>query len=240
MENAQSFIAKQLSFYEERLRETEKRIAELRAKHSDVISGDKLGALRAALNTKQVLYSDQHPDVVALKRQIEALEEQQNAQAANMESSAGTVETQMADLNRDYAVMKEKYEELRVRAEAARISRDARADTVSLQFRIIEPPEVPVRPSGPKRTLLLLAVLFASLGGGLALAFLLSETDDSFATPRSLRQAFNLPLLGSVCLVPGKADGVKRRLDATALSVGAGSMVLLCALLIALNYGRRR
>jgi hypothetical protein len=131
--------------------------------------------------------------------------------------------------------MKEKYEELRVRAEAARISRDARADTVSLQFRIIEPPEVPVRPSGPKRTLLLLAVLFASLGGGLALAFLLSETDDSFATPRSLRQAFNLPLLGSVCLVPGKADGVKRRLDATALSVGAGSMVLLCALLIALT-----
>ena len=234
MENAQSFIAKQLSFYEEQLRETEKRIADFRAKQSNVISGgSNLGELRAELNKKQVIYSDQHPDVVALKRQIEALEEQ-NAQA-NMASSAASAETQLADLNRDYAVLKERYDELRERAESARISEDARTDTASLRFRIIEAPEVPVRPSGPKRTLLLLAVLFASLGGGLALAFLLSEMDDSFATPRSLGQAFNLPLLGGVCLIPRQADGVKRRFDATALSVGTGSMVVLCALLIALT-----
>ena len=303
MESAQSFIAKQLAIYEEQLRDTEKRMAEFKAKHSDVISSSKgsfsqqlekaradveqanaelaqaknrehalpapqtsespsaspedeavdptqiMGALRAELNKKRAIYSDQHPDVVSLKRQLEALETQ-NAQGAiarlalanetlkrleEKGSSAAIVETQMADLNRDYSVLKQKYDELRVRAESARISRDARTDTASLRFRIIEPPEVPARPSGPKRTLLLLAVLCASIGGGLAFAFLLSEMDDSFATPQRLRTAFNLPLLGSVCLIPNKADEDKRHFDAMAVSVGTGSMVVLCVLLIAVT-----
>ena len=143
----------------------------------------------------------------------------------------------MADLNRDHDVLKQKYDELRVRAESARISRDARIDTASLQFRIVDPPEVPARPFGPKRTLLFIAVLGAALAGGLALAFLLSEIDDSFATPQGLRAAFNLPLLGSVCLIPSKADEDRRRVDAMAVSVGAGSMVVLCALLVALTSG---
>ena len=305
IDNAQSFIAKQLAFYEQQLRDTEKRIAEFKAKNADVISSSRgsfsqqlekafadveqanaevaqiknrerslppqkspqpssetpaedaaidpapasLDELRAELNRKRAIYSDQHPDVVSLKRQIEALEAQNARTAAqrlalaneslkrlqDMASSAAVVEAQMADLNRDYAVLKQKYDELRVRAKSARISRDARTDTVSLQFRIVEPPEAPASPSGPKRTLLLLAVLIASIGGGLALAFLLSEMDDSFPTPRRLRDAFNLPLLGSVCLVPSKTDADKRYLDAMAVSLGTGSMVVLCALLIALT-----
>ena len=304
MENAQSFIAKQLEIYEKQLQDTEKRMAEFRAKHSDVISSSKgsfaqqlekaradvqqanaelaqggrgspaaqtqqpspdasseevafepdvaqsqVRELQAELQKKRAVYSDQHPDVVSLKQQIERLEAH-NVQGAkarldlanqslkrleDIASSAAVVETQMADLNRDYNVLKQKYDELRVRAESARISRDARADTASLKFRIIEPPAVPVRPSGPKRTLLLVAVLLASIGGGLALAFLLSEMDDSFATPRRLRDAFNLPLLGSVCLIPSKAEKDKRHRDAMAVSAGVGSMVVLCALLIALT-----
>jgi uncharacterized protein involved in exopolysaccharide biosynthesis len=305
MENAQSFIAKQLAFYEQQLQETEKHIADFQAAHADVISssssgsfsqrlaqaraevdqagaelaqakerqGDlpppaesstnedqmedptlvKLAELQAELSKKRAIYSDQHPDVIALEQQLKALQAQ-NAQAAialatrrlasakdnlqrlqGMASSAANVETELADLNRDYTVMKQKYEELRVRAESARISHEARTDTASLRFRIIDPPEVPISPSGPKRTLLLMAVLCASIGGGLALAFLLSELDDSFSTPQRLMAAFNLPLLGSVCLIPSKADAHQRYADAITVSIGAGSMVVLCVLLIALT-----
>jgi hypothetical protein len=309
MENAQTFIAKQLAIYEKQLQETEKRIADFRATHSDVISSSrgsvsdrlekaradvdqasaelaqakkdrerglptqsqapsspdissedeakdptltKLGEIRAELNKKLAIFSDQHPDVIMLKRQLEALE-MQNAHAGialsterlasanetlkrlqETASSAASVETQLADLNRDYAVLKDKYDELRVRAESARISHDARTDTAALRFRIIEPPEVPVRPFGPKRTLLLLAVLCASIGGGLALAFLLSEMDDSFPTPGRLKDAFNVPLLGSVCFIPSKTDASKRYVDAMTVCVGTGGMVVLCALLILL------
>ena len=303
MDSAQSFIAKQLAIYEKQLQDTEQKLADFRAEHSDVITSSsgsfsqrlaqahadveqasvelerakgrqgtppapapgadevadptlvKLSELRAELSKKRAIYSDQHPEVIALEQQLKALQTQ-NTQAEitlatqrlaqakdtlkrleDMASSAAVVETQMANLNRDYAVLKQKYDELRTRAESARISRDARIDTSSLRFRIIEAPQVPASPSGPQRTLLLMAVLCASIGGGLALAFLLSELDDSFSTPQRLKAAFNLPLLGSVCLIPSKADEDKRYADAVTVSVGAGSMVVLCALLIALTSG---
>jgi uncharacterized protein involved in exopolysaccharide biosynthesis len=311
MDNAQSFITKQVGVYETQLRTLERRMAEFRAKHPGVIStsgasfsqqldkaqadvdaasGDlaaakaerdrlakqvqtapeafpdvspddaakdptlaKLGELKAELSQKLAIYSDQHPVIVALKQQLASLE-MQNTQSkiavseqrlalANdtlkrlkeTGSSAIMLEAEMADMNRDYNILKQKYEELRIRAESARISSDVKADTGALRFRVIDPPDVPPTPSGPKRTLLLIAVLFASVGGGLALAFLLSEMDDSFATPRELRKAFDLPLLGSVCLVPSKADEDTRYYDAVAVSIGAGAMVMVCGFLILLT-----
>jgi uncharacterized protein involved in exopolysaccharide biosynthesis len=211
----------------------------------------KLGELRDELNKKLALYSDQHPDVIALKRQLANLEAQ-NAETAvtlgeqrlasakdtlkrlqDMANSAPQLEAQMADMNRDYAILKQKYDELRVRGESARLSQDVKADTAAMQFRVIEPPAVPLVPSGPPRQLLLLAVLCASIGGGLGIAFLLSEMDDTFATPQRLRAAFGIPLLGSVCWIPSEADKAKRSFDTMSVSVGTGAMVLFCGLLIA-------
>ena len=104
-----------------------------------------------------------------------------------------------------------------------------------MRFRIIEPPAVPVVPSGPKRVLFLLAVLCGSIGGGLGIAFLLSQMDDVFATPQRLREAFDIPVLGSVCWIPSKADKVKRFFDAMSVSAGAGAILVFCGLLIALT-----
>ena len=228
----------------------------------EVAAGDsnvaKLAELRDELSKKLAIYSEQHPDVVALKKQLANLEtqnansavtqgEQRLATAKNTlkqleqaASSAPLLEAQMADMNRDYAVLKQKYDELRVRAELARLSRAAKTDTAAMRFRIIDPPEVPPVPSGPKRTLLLIAVLCASIGGGLGIAFLLSEMDDSFATPRRLREAFKIPLIGTVCLVQSEADQAKLSYDAITVSAGAGAMVVLCGLLIVLTSGLLR
>ena len=80
MENAQSFIAKQLSFYEEQLREIEKRIADFQAAHSDAIAAEStLRELRAELTEKQAIYSDQHPDVVSLKQRTRGVGEAKSA-----------------------------------------------------------------------------------------------------------------------------------------------------------------
>ena len=307
MQNARSFIEKQIAGYEAQLRATEKRIADFRGKYSDVMpsSGSsyaarlekaradvdeasaelaaakerkdrlpkqlqktpqpsennspeyepkdaklaKLAELRAELDKKLGIYTDQHPDVIALKRQIASLEAQNAAfgeqrladakdalkRLQDMASSAPLLEAQMADMNRDYDVLKQKYDELRVRAESARISQEAKTDSEAMRFRIIEPPEVPVVPSGPQRTLFLLAVLCASVGGGLGIAFLLSEMDDMFATPQRLKEAFDIPLLGSVCWIPSAADKAKRSFDTMGVSVGTGAMVVFCGLLIALT-----
>ena len=208
-----------------------------------------LAKLRADLNQKLAIYSDQHPDIIALKQQIASLETQ-DAQSAeqrlvaatdtlkhlkDMANSAPLLEAQLADMTRDYDILKKKYDELRVVGESARISQDVKTNSDAMRFRIIEPPAVPVVPSGPKRVLFLLAVLCASIGGGLGIAFLLSQMDDVFATPQRLREAFDIPVIGSVCWIPSKADKVKRFFDAMSVSAGAGAILVFCGLLIALT-----
>ena len=64
--------------------------------------------------------------------------------------------------------------------------------------------------------------------------------DDSFATPRRLREAFKIPLIGTVCLVRSEADQAKLSYDAITVSAGAGAMVALCGLLIVLTSGLLR
>lgn len=146
-------------------------------------------------------------------------------------SAAPLLEAQMADLNRDYEILKKKYDEFRVRSESARISQDAKIDTEAIRFRIVDPPEVPTVPVGPNRLLFLVAVLFASIGGGMGIGLLLAEVDNTFATRDDLRSATGLPVLGSVCTFHTGVDNVKRFFSTLSLAVGAGAMVAYCGIL---------
>src|SRR6185437_14924527 len=72
------------------------------------------------------------------------------------------IQAKSQDMDRDYEVLKQQYDELVKRREAANLSQaaDDRADRT--QFRIVDPPQVPLAPSFPNRMLLL---SFATLVG---------------------------------------------------------------------------
>ena len=108
------------------------------------------------------------------------------------------IEAELTKLNRDYNVLKTKYEELLSRREAERISRARELEAESVQFRIIEPPVVPVAPSGPNRVLLLALALAVGIGSGGAFAFLLFLSSDAITNVSQLREAFAGPVLGVV------------------------------------------
>ena len=69
-------------------------------------------------------------------------------------------------LNRDYEINKQQYDTLLQRLESAKISEQAEQSADNVKFRVIEPPIVPVRPSGPDRVALNALVLLAALGAG--------------------------------------------------------------------------
>jgi len=108
------------------------------------------------------------------------------------------VEAELSQLNRDYQVNKAQYDQLLQRLESARISQRADQSTGDVKFRVIDPPTVPVVPSGPERTLLSALVLLASIGAGLGFALLLQQIRPVFSTKDTLRQVTGLPVLGSV------------------------------------------
>lgn len=135
--------------------------------------------------------------------------------------TAPEIEAQLSQLNRDYAVNRENYQKLVERRESARLSGDLSSATDMLTFRVIDPPLVPNRPSGPNRVRLFSLVFGGALVAGLAVAFLLSQLRPTFLNQSTLRDATGVPVLGSIGMnwTPEQTVKRKRRLLGLAASV---------------------
>lgn len=167
---------------------------------------------------------DADSQVVAKQRKVEQARED-IARFEKLAASAPELEAKHTALNRDYDVIKRNYEQLLARRESAKIAQAVDAET-DIQFRIVDPPEVPNVPVGPNRKLFMSIVLVAALGSGVALAYLLSQLDVSFASMANLREAFGLPVLGAVSVIAFKR---RRRLQAVEVMAFAACLVALTA-----------
>ncbi|MFO1056650.1 MAG: XrtA system polysaccharide chain length determinant [Dongiaceae bacterium] len=164
-------------------------------------------------------------DIQTLQRRVA---EQQGAvdRLVALSATAPEVEAQLASLNRDYAVIKRSYEEMLSRRESAKLSQNLDSTSEKVEFRIVDPPEIPARPSGPPRAMLLTGVLVAAIGAGLALALLLAKLDESFATLRALRDAVAVPVLGSVSAVLSPAERRRATIATAGFLAGLGCLLL--------------
>ena len=167
---------------------------------------------------------DADSQVVARQRKVEQAKEDIE-RFSKLAATAPEIEAKHTALNRDYDVIKRNYEQLLGRRESAKIAQAVDAET-DIQFRIVDPPEVPNVPVGPNRPLFLSIVLVAALGSGVALAYLLSQLDVSFASMANLREAFGLPVLGAVSVIAFKR---RRRLKAVEVMAFAACLVALTA-----------
>jgi polysaccharide chain length determinant protein (PEP-CTERM system associated) len=120
------------------------------------------------------------------------------------------IEAEYKQLTRDYEVIKTRYDKLLERRESAQISGDLEASDVAMGFRVIDPPQVPLAPSAPNRPLLMSLALLAALGGGLGIAFLISQIKTTFNDERELKEASGLQVLGSIAMA-WTDDQKKRR-----------------------------
>ena len=130
------------------------------------------------------------------------------------------VEAKLAKLNRGYEVTRERYLNLVERRESAQLAQKAGQSASEVTFRVIEPPIVPYKPSGPNRILLLTGALLASLGSGLAWSFVRFLLQPTFFELRQLESITGVPVLGSVSLSLSPVHIKRRRLQlASFLSV---------------------
>jgi hypothetical protein len=105
-----------------------------------------------------------------------------------------------------------------------------------LTFRVIDPPTVPAKPTGPNRLALFSLVFAGALAAGIAVAFLMSQVRPTFLSQSALREATGVPVLGSISMNWTGEQTVrrKRRLVALGISVlvlfgayGAGVAAIL-------------
>jgi len=163
-----------------------------------------LAAVRGQMQAQQALISE-------LRGRVEAIPE---------------VEAELSRLNRDYEVNKQQYDTLVQRLESAKISEQAEQSADNVKFRVIEPPIVPFKPSGPERVALNTLVLLAALGAGLGLAVLLGQMHPTFTTRDLLQKVTGVHVLGTItaALRPNLEPWYRRQ---AVLAGGAVGLLLL-------------
>jgi polysaccharide chain length determinant protein (PEP-CTERM system associated) len=178
---------------------------------------------------------DAEAAVAAVQRRLdEARAEQERIE--KVAQSAPGVLVQAQDLDRDYSVLKRNYQELVTRREATQIAHAADTKTEKIQFRIVDPPQIPILPAAPNRPMLVSIVLLFGVGAGFAVPLALTQIDRSFATIGQLRN-LGIPILGSVSRL---SLGAARRRAMIQLAGVCASTFLLIAVygtLIALSLG---
>jgi polysaccharide chain length determinant protein (PEP-CTERM system associated) len=202
---------------QEREQEAQSQSAALAAAGADARAGSKASIPNPVYEQVKLRLVDADSQVVSRQRKVEQAKED-IAKFGKLAATAPDVEARLTALNRDYDVIKRNYEQLLGRRESARIAQAVDAET-DIQFRIVDPPEVPNVPVGPNRKLFLSIVLVAALGSGVALAYLLSQLDVSFTTMSNLREAFGLPVLGAVSVIAFKRARRWRAMEALAFAM---------------------
>ena len=135
------------------------------------------------------------------------------------------VAAEMARLDRDYNVIKRNYDELLGRREAARIGQDLETQTKSVQFRLVDPPDVSAKPSGPNRPLLVSVVFIVGLGAGCVFAFFLSQLDNTMRHVEQVRTVFKLPILGGVSMIQSAWAARRNRIEVASFGLACLSLL---------------
>jgi polysaccharide chain length determinant protein (PEP-CTERM system associated) len=149
--------------------------------------------LEAGMETTEIAIEDLRRRIGFAEEEVERL-----TQAVALTPQ---VEADLKRLTRDYDVLSTQYDELIARRESAQLAQRMDAETNSIEFRVVDPPSVPVSPTGPPHGLFMLGVCVLGAGAGFGIAFLRMTLNDSLVSVGQLQEAFGLPVLGTISIV---------------------------------------
>jgi protein tyrosine kinase modulator len=132
-----------------------------------------LGQLKAELLQRSALYSDRHPMIQSLKRQIQAMEKAVTPTVNADSGASGSLEALVAQQEG----LQKNLEAASSKLAIARLGENLEKDQQSEKLEIIEQPTVPQEPIKPNRPkVAAIAILLAFMAGG-GLAFVMEISD---------------------------------------------------------------
>ena len=169
MDNAQRFLDGEIASYRDQLRAAEKRRADLADKYPDIFRSRSPEAPAGDDNGSRL------EQARGTRRLTEA--ESQQPKIEQIAKSSPEILVQAQDLDRDYSILKRNYMELLARRETTQIIPIPPTPTQKIQFRVVDPPQVPIAPAAPNRLLLVTLVLALGIGAGMVTPLLLMQLD---------------------------------------------------------------
>jgi polysaccharide chain length determinant protein (PEP-CTERM system associated) len=117
-----------------------------------------------------------------------------------------TLEIAISELSRGYDATKARYNTLLAKQQEMRLASGLECVNRSMSFKVVEPASLPIGPSTPRRSRLLLMGLLVGLGLGFLAAFGLEQMNATIANVRDLQTYTDLPVLAAL---PNLAPGGK-------------------------------
>ncbi len=219
---------------------TQRLIAELKTRKPVAGTPDAaLGAQGAGAFAEQmsIALAESEAKVAALETRVAAYVARYKAMAEAVDRIPA-IEREYSALARDHGVLKSNYDELVATREKAAISQDIENKTTAVEFRVIDPPTVPVDPSAPNRLTLASALLFLAVGAGLGVAFLLSQLRPTVDNVRLLEELTGRPEPITVSNHKTEASQRLRRRSILSYSFASFALVGAYAAVMALNLTR--
>ena len=235
---ANRFVFSQMDLYKDKIDRTEEELAR-RRREQGVQLATQLPALQKKYEELLVQYTEQHPEVVRVRSEIEAAREQMQMQARQDQRPTGaekmrekqpkaraTAESKKstADLERDREAYKKIYESLVASIGRAEMSSKVETQANSDTFRILDPAVLPIEPVGAPRWKIILLGILAGIAGGAGIVIVTNMMDRSIKDLETLK-GFGLPVIGVIPRIQSvKAILSSRRKDR--LLYGAAGMYL--------------
>jgi uncharacterized protein involved in exopolysaccharide biosynthesis len=190
------------------------KIAQLRVSQGRPVASMKadqpstLDQLKAELVQKSALYSDRHPQIQTLKRQIEAIEKAAPVASTTDPNALASIDA----LTAQQEALQKNLDAASAKLAAARLGENLEKDQQSEKLEIIEQPTIPqepVRPNRPKVAGLALALAFMA---GAGLAFVVEISDKTIRRSSDIFGVVDSKLVVSIpyIMTTAEARGRKR------------------------------
>jgi uncharacterized protein involved in exopolysaccharide biosynthesis len=162
--------------------------------------------LRAQLHNDDLIIATKTKEQEQIRKQIDLYQ-------ARVQSSPA-VEQQYKELTRGYQTASDSYSDLQKKLTDSQQAVNLERKQEGEQFVVLDPANLPDKPTFPNRPLFALGGLGGGLGLGLGIAFFLELKDTSFKTERDVEFSLHLPVLAMVpAIEPLLAKNGKSRTD---------------------------
>jgi len=193
-------------------------------------STSQLGMLRAEVAQKSALYSERHPQMLALKRQIEALEK---AAAPPVPSPGQDPQAGLDVLENQLETVQKNLEAATAKLMAARLGETLEKDQQSEKLEVIEQPTTPQDPVKPNRPKIAGIALALALGAGAGLVLVAEFADKTIRRSSDLFAVIDSQLVIAVPYITTRAELRRKKLTMVLMLI---ALLLLIVAAIVLGY----
>ncbi len=251
---ANRFLNEQLASYKSKLDRIEAQISHAKRSGRVAIPPDeRLLQMHRRLDALLSQYTENHPDVIKLKAEIEQLEDEMPARKKNATTAQNTVSAtnddsrtadvatmtkgSLADLERERETTKKVYEDLLATRGKSEVSTQAEVQSKAGAFRVLDAAIVPTKPVSPRMGIVVLLGILGGIAAGVGVIMALDLMDSSVRSVDTAKK-LGVPILAVIPTIQTHAETARVRKKDRLLYGAVGvylTMVLAVAAMEALN-----